>query len=120
LRPPSSGRTRQTSAPARRRRLRLMARPSPVAIVTGANRQPGIGFEIARALAQRMPEGTTVVVTARSPEMGEEAVNKLTSEGLNVIFHQLDIADAASVEALRTFVSDRSGGLGVRSSSCSS
>lgn len=90
-----------------------MAQPGPVAVVTGANRQPGIGFEIAKALARRMPEGTTVVVTARSPEMGEEAAKRLTSEGLNVIFHQLDIADATSVEALRKFVSDRFGGLDV-------
>jgi len=83
---------------------------APVAIVTGANRDPGIGFEIARALAQRMPAGTTVVLTSRDAQMGREAAQKLKAESLNVVHHQLDISDADSVTALRNFVQDNLGG----------
>mmetsp|Transcript_74222 Transcript_74222/g.159081 ORF Transcript_74222/g.159081 Transcript_74222/m.159081 type:complete len:290 (-) Transcript_74222:9-878(-) len=86
---------------------------APVGIVTGANRVPGIGNEIARGLAQRMPEGTTVIITARVEAMGQEAAAELKSEGLNVVFHQCDIADAGSVEAFRTFVEASYGGIDV-------
>jgi carbonyl reductase 1 len=83
---------------------------SPVAIVTGANRDPGIGFEITRALSQRMPVGTTVVLTSRDAEMGREAAEKLKAESFNVTHHQLDISTAESVTALRDFVRDSLGG----------
>jgi len=83
---------------------------APVAIVTGANRDPGIGFEITRALAQRMPVGTTVVLTSRDAEMGREAADKLKAESFNVVHHQLDISNAQSVTALRDFVRDSLGG----------
>ena len=86
-----------------------------VALVTGANRVPGIGYEIARGLALRLPEGSKVILTAREPEMGLEAVAKLKEEvkgRVEVLFHQLDIAESKSVEALEPFVS-KLGGLDV-------
>ena len=51
-----------------------------VAVVTGANRIPGIGYEIARGLAHRLPEGSSVVLTARVPEMGQKAIESLKTE----------------------------------------
>jgi len=89
-----------------------MSQP-PVAVVTGANRNPGIGYEIVRALATKMPAGTTVILTARDPAMGEPAAQELKSAGLNVVFHQLQITDAASVDALVTYVRDTYGGVDV-------
>jgi NAD(P)-dependent dehydrogenase (short-subunit alcohol dehydrogenase family) len=65
-----------------------------VALVTGANR--GIGFEVCRQLAQR---GYVVVLGSRDRERGEVAAARLRSEGLDVVGCQLDVADAASVEA---------------------
>mmetsp|Transcript_36410 Transcript_36410/g.75959 ORF Transcript_36410/g.75959 Transcript_36410/m.75959 type:complete len:290 (-) Transcript_36410:173-1042(-) len=78
-----------------------------VAVVTGANRIPGIGYEIARGLAMKLPEGSTIVITARVPDMGRDATDQLKHEfkdRVKLIFHQLDIGDAASVEALGNFV----------------
>ncbi|CAE8626166.1 unnamed protein product [Polarella glacialis] len=84
-----------------------------VALVTGANRSPGIGNEIARGLAQKLPAGSTVILTSRDRAMGLEAEAGLKEEGLNVVFQQLDVCDAASVEALQAFVSTTFGGLDV-------
>jgi NAD(P)-dependent dehydrogenase (short-subunit alcohol dehydrogenase family) len=66
-----------------------------IAVVTGGNR--GIGFEICRQLGRK---GINVVLTARNARQGEQAVKALQAEGLNVIFHPLDVTDAHSIEAL--------------------
>lgn len=58
-------------------------------LVTGANR--GLGLEFARQLHA---SGATVIATARRPEAAQE----LHDLGVRVM--QLDVADAASVEAL--------------------
>ena len=51
-----------------------------VAVVTGANRINGIGYEIARGLARRLPEGSSVVLTTRTPELGQKAMESLKTE----------------------------------------
>jgi NAD(P)-dependent dehydrogenase (short-subunit alcohol dehydrogenase family) len=66
-----------------------------IAIVTGANR--GIGFEICRQLACK---GIKVVLTARDEKKGQEATQKLLSEGLDVVFHPLDITNIKSIREL--------------------
>ncbi len=62
------------------------------ALITGANR--GIGFEIARQLADR---GFLIWLTARNPQRGKEAVLKLMNEGRTVRFLQLDVSDPESI-----------------------
>ena len=79
-----------------------------IALVTGANR--GIGFEICRQLAQR---GLRVVLTSRSEEAGQRAASALQREGLDLLFHQLDVADAASVQGVKEYVSREFGRLDV-------
>jgi NAD(P)-dependent dehydrogenase (short-subunit alcohol dehydrogenase family) len=74
------------------------------ALVTGANR--GIGFEAARQLARA---GLSVIATSRGAEAGEEAVEELRSEGLEVQYRQLDVADAASVEECARGIADSGG-----------
>ncbi|KAF9596074.1 hypothetical protein IFM89_007127 [Coptis chinensis] len=79
------------------------------AVVTGANK--GIGLAIVQQLAI---EGITVVLTARNEESGTEAALTLTKSGLpNIVFHQLDVQDSASVETLAGFVRTRFGRLDI-------
>src|SRR5215510_5249677 len=79
-----------------------------IAVVTGGNR--GIGFEICRQLSGR---GATVVLTARKPEAGEQAVKKLAAQSLSARFHPLNVTDAESVAALREFLERTFGRLDV-------
>ncbi|XP_020260468.1 salutaridine reductase-like [Asparagus officinalis] len=80
-----------------------------IAVVTGANK--GIGLEICRQLAS---QGVTVVLTARDEGRGTEAVEKLkNSEVSDVLFHQLDVADPASVASLANFIKTQFGKLDI-------
>jgi NAD(P)-dependent dehydrogenase (short-subunit alcohol dehydrogenase family) len=63
-------------------------------LVTGANR--GIGFEIARQLAEK---GFQVWLTARNQQRGMEAVLRLSGEGRMVRFLKLDVADLESIRS---------------------
>ncbi len=67
-----------------------------VAIVTGANR--GIGFETSRQLSQR---GIRTILTSRDEAKGLSAQENLLKEGIEVIYHQLDINDLDSISILR-------------------
>lgn len=65
------------------------------ALITGANK--GIGFEVARQLAQK---GFFVYLGARNIDNGLAAVEKLKAEGIShVEAIQLDVADQESVNA---------------------
>ncbi|CAK8560870.1 unnamed protein product [Lathyrus sativus] len=80
------------------------------AVVTGSNK--GIGFEIVKQLAEA---GIKVVLTARDEQRGLQALETLKASGLSdfVVFHQLDVADAASVAALAHFVKSQFGKLDI-------
>ena len=72
-------------------------------VVTGGNK--GIGLEISRQLAIN---GVMVILTARDEQRGAEAVNNLKSAGLSdVVFHQLDVTDPASIASLAKFIETR-------------
>ncbi|GAU29235.1 hypothetical protein TSUD_362250 [Trifolium subterraneum] len=72
-----------------------------IAVVTGSNK--GIGFEIVKQLASARIK---VVLTARDEKRGLRALETLKAFGLSdfVVFHQLDVANAASVASLADFV----------------
>jgi len=70
-----------------------------VAVVTGGNK--GIGFEVCRQLAGR---GLRVVLTSRDSKRGEEARDKLRADGVDVVFHRLDVDSDDSVTELARFI----------------
>src|SRR5918998_1805661 len=76
-----------------------------VALVSGGNR--GIGLEICRQLAGR---GIAVILGSRDEESGREAAENLSG---NVVAHQLDVADAKSIDRLASFVEEEFGRLDV-------
>ncbi|XP_042506616.1 (+)-neomenthol dehydrogenase-like [Macadamia integrifolia] len=80
-----------------------------VAVVTGGNK--GIGLGICRQLASN---GVTVALTARDEKKGSEAVEGLKGNGLsNVVFHQLDVTDPASIASFADFVKTHFGKLDI-------
>ncbi|MEJ0000902.1 MAG: SDR family oxidoreductase [Verrucomicrobiota bacterium] len=86
--------------------LRLV--PQPVALVTGANK--GIGFEIARELAQG---GCFVWLAGRELERVKGAAAKLESAGLKVGSVTLDVTDPESARAASRQVEAASGRLDI-------
>src|SRR5262245_2219587 len=81
---------------------------NPSVVVTGGNR--GIGFEICRQLASRKAE---VILTARKPEAGEQAVKTLSAQNLSVRFHPLNVIEPESIAAFRDFLERTFGRLDV-------
>lgn len=80
-----------------------------VAVVTGSNR--GIGYATVRELCRRGIG--TVYLTARDATRGKEAVEKLTNEGFNPQFHQLDVTDRNSVRVFAKYLKQKHGGLDI-------
>ncbi|XP_061090973.1 carbonyl reductase [NADPH] 1 isoform X1 [Conger conger] len=80
-----------------------------VALVTGSNK--GIGFAVVHALCKNF--AGDVFLSARDVGRGTAAVESLKTEGLNPLFHRLDINDPASVRCARDFFKEKYGGLDV-------
>ncbi|KAL4570804.1 hypothetical protein LXL04_026467 [Taraxacum kok-saghyz] len=79
-----------------------------IAVITGGNK--GVGLEICRQIANEI----LVVLTARDEQRGVDAVAKLHSSGLqDVVFHQLDVTDPASITSFANFIDDRFGKLDI-------
>jgi NAD(P)-dependent dehydrogenase (short-subunit alcohol dehydrogenase family) len=85
-----------------------MTTTQKVAVVTGANR--GMGFEASRQLAKK---GYQVVLTSRDEAKGKAAAEKLQAEGLDVIFHPLDVTNDESSQKLAEFIDEQFGKLDV-------
>jgi NAD(P)-dependent dehydrogenase (short-subunit alcohol dehydrogenase family) len=85
-----------------------MSENKKIALITGANK--GIGFEVARQLAE---QGITVLLGARNPERGEEAATKLRDENYDAHFVRLDLQDAATHNAAAQFIEEKFGKLDV-------
>jgi len=78
-----------------------------IALVTGANK--GIGYEIVKGLAR---QGVTVLLGARNPVFGEEAVEKLKTEDASwkVRAVTLDVTNAETIEQVAGLVKSEYGG----------
>jgi NAD(P)-dependent dehydrogenase (short-subunit alcohol dehydrogenase family) len=79
-----------------------------IALVTGGNR--GIGFAVCKGLAQT---GLQVILGSRDEQKGDKAAASLREQGLEVVTHQLDVTDPASIAALKAYVSKQYGRLDV-------
>lgn len=79
-----------------------------IAVVTGANK--GIGFESVRHLSR---VGVKVILTARDEARGEKASEVLMREGMDVLFHQLDVTDGKSIKNLHEYVLKEHGKLDI-------
>ena len=66
-------------------------------------------------MKQLASNGITVVLTARDEKRGLEAFEKLKELGLSgqVVFHQLDVSDPASVASLADFIKTQFGKLDI-------
>lgn len=73
-----------------------------VAVVTGANR--GIGLEVCRQLAKL--EDIKVILTSRNQSKGKKACEVLKKEGLDVLYHRLDVTDTDSIDEFVDFLED--------------
>jgi NAD(P)-dependent dehydrogenase (short-subunit alcohol dehydrogenase family) len=81
---------------------------SKIALVTGANK--GLGFEMSRQLSQ---QGLTVILAARKLQAAEEAVTKITEEGLKAKAIALDINDSEQIKAAVQTIGEQFGKLDV-------
>ena len=79
-----------------------------IALVTGAGK--GIGFEVARQLAQK---GITVILGVRDIDKGKSAADQLKAEGLDVIAKLVDVANDDSVQQLATIIEAEFGRLDI-------
>lgn len=79
-----------------------------IALVTGANK--GIGFEIARQLAQ---SNVTVLLGARSLQRGQEAAANLAANGLAVEIIEIDLNDEATISAAAGTIAEKYGRLDI-------
>lgn len=80
-----------------------------VAIVTGANR--GIGLAIVRLLCKQFKGD--VYLTCRMTDKGKAAVQLLRQEGLNPLFHELDISQPDSIRMFEEFIAKNYGGVDI-------
>ncbi|GAB3646847.1 SDR family oxidoreductase [Glycomyces tarimensis] len=79
-----------------------------IALITGANK--GIGYATAQGLGQT---GATVLVGARSKELGEQAAEELRAGGTEAECVHLDVTDTDSIAAAATHVDEAYGRLDI-------
>ncbi|CAF0994721.1 unnamed protein product [Rotaria sordida] len=79
-----------------------------IVLITGANK--GIGFEVARQLAQK---GFQVLLGSRDEQRGKKAVEQLLSENLSVSLIQIDVTNQTSIDAAINEITNKYGYLDI-------
>lgn len=75
-----------------------------IAVVTGANR--GLGLETAHQLAKR---GLHVILTARNPQAGAQALKRLQAQNLPADLRKLDVNSTEDAQALARYIKEAYG-----------
>jgi len=81
---------------------------SRVAVVTGANK--GIGYEVVKRLLVE-PSVGSVLVGARNPELGAQAVRELKNDRASFLL--IDVDNEETIISASTFVKEKYGGLDI-------
>lgn len=83
-----------------------------IAVVTGGKK--GIGFEIIKQLLSSTRD-LHVVLTAKDEQKGLQSLDKLKTLGLseNVVVHQLDVKNSASIASFADFINTKFGKLDI-------
>ncbi|CAF4459364.1 unnamed protein product, partial [Rotaria socialis] len=81
---------------------------SRVALITGGTK--GIGFEVARLLAER---GIEVLIGSRDETKGEIAAEKLASQNLPVTYVLIDVTNQGNIDLAVTEVENSYGRLDI-------
>lgn len=79
-----------------------------IALITGANK--GLGFEIARQLAE---QGALVLIGARDEARGQHAASTLSARGLSAVALRIDVTDTASIASAAREIGRRHGRLDI-------
>ena len=79
-----------------------------IALVTGGNK--GIGFEVCRQLGSK---GHKVILTSRNEERGLAAAETLLSEGLDIVYRNIEVTSKESVDAAADWLSETYGRLDI-------
>lgn len=79
-----------------------------IALVTGANR--GLGKEVCRQLAE---QGYRVILTSRTEDKGRAALADIAQDGLDIVYHQLDVNNDQSIATIKEWIINTYGRLDV-------
>jgi len=79
-------------------------------LITGVGKETGIGFEVARQLADM---NYRVIITARKQEAADQLANILTAEGRDAVAMALDVTKEDTVEAVANQIKKQYGKLDV-------
>lgn len=82
-----------------------------IVVITGSN--TGLGFALVRNLCRKYDDQAVVYLTARDEGRGRTALAQLQQEGLNPVFHLLDVTDDQSVQTFAHYLHEAHGGIDV-------
>jgi NAD(P)-dependent dehydrogenase (short-subunit alcohol dehydrogenase family) len=88
----------------------IMTGDTRIALISGAGRETGIGFETANQLAQ---QGIKVILTAQDAATAVARANALAKQGLDVIGRSLDVTDEKSVHRIAAEIAEEFGRLDI-------
>jgi NAD(P)-dependent dehydrogenase (short-subunit alcohol dehydrogenase family) len=88
----------------------IMASVTRIALITGAGRETGIGFETAKQLAQQCVK---VILTAQDSATAVARANTLAKQGLDVIGRSLEATNEKSVHRIAAEIAEEFGHLDI-------
>jgi NAD(P)-dependent dehydrogenase (short-subunit alcohol dehydrogenase family) len=84
------------------------SKTKPVALVTGAGKRTGIGFEVCRQMGEA---GYRVYLSARDGQAARDLATELSSQGADVRAVELDVTHADSIARVSALIGEEAGSL---------